>query len=64
MSFVKNCRKVVCVGRNYAAHAKELNNAIRTSDAVCSCRSPLGDGICDMSDGNLTTQDFRMMRSP
>lgn len=24
--FLKNCRKVVCIGRNYAEHIKELNN--------------------------------------
>lgn len=25
-SFARNCRKVVCIGRNYAEHVKELNN--------------------------------------
>lgn len=26
-SYLKNARKVICIGRNYAAHIKELNNA-------------------------------------
>jgi 2-keto-4-pentenoate hydratase/2-oxohepta-3-ene-1,7-dioic acid hydratase in catechol pathway len=33
MNWTKHCRKIVCVGRNYAAHAKELNNPIRTAPA-------------------------------
>ena len=27
-SLLSSCRKLVCVGRNYAAHAKELGNAV------------------------------------
>ena len=30
-NFTKHCRKIVCVGRNFAEHAKELNNPVRTS---------------------------------
>lgn len=41
--------KVVCIGRNYAAHAAELNNPVpdqpvlflKPSDAVCDVRSPV-----------------------
>lgn len=28
------CRKLVCVGRNYAAHAKELGNAVPTKPVI------------------------------
>ncbi len=38
--FTKNCRKIVCVGRNFAEHAKELNNPIRTPRHRCICPSP------------------------
>jgi acylpyruvate hydrolase len=34
MSFISKCRKIVCVGRNYAAHAKELGNAVPTSPVL------------------------------
>ena len=30
-SIIRSCRKLVCVGRNYAEHARELNNAVPTS---------------------------------
>lgn len=26
LSYIKNARKILCIGRNYAAHIKELNN--------------------------------------
>lgn len=31
MNFIRNSRKIVCVGRNYAEHAKELNNPVPTT---------------------------------
>jgi len=33
-SLVSACRKLVCVGRNYAAHIKELGNAIPTKPVL------------------------------
>jgi len=32
--FMKHCRKVVAVGRNYAEHAKELGNAVPTKPVL------------------------------
>lgn len=26
--YLKHCRKIICIGRNYAAHIKELNNTV------------------------------------
>ena len=26
--YLKSARKIICIGRNYAAHIKELNNAV------------------------------------
>jgi acylpyruvate hydrolase len=33
-TLLKTCRKLVCVGRNYAAHAKELGNAVPTTPVL------------------------------
>ena len=33
-SLLSTCRKLVCVGRNYAAHAKELGNALPTKPVL------------------------------
>ena len=33
-SLLTTCRKLVCVGRNYAAHAKELGNALPTKPVL------------------------------
>src|SRR5947209_5009809 len=30
-ALLSSCKKLVCVGRNYAAHAKELGNAVPTA---------------------------------
>ena len=33
-ALLSTCRKLVCVGRNYAAHAKELGNAVPTKPVL------------------------------
>jgi acylpyruvate hydrolase len=33
-TLLQTCRKLVCVGRNYAAHAKELGNAVPTTPVL------------------------------
>ena len=33
-SLISSCRKLVCVGRNYAAHAQELGNALPTKPVL------------------------------
>ena len=48
-ALLTTCRKLVCVGRNYAAHAKELGNALPTkpvlflkpSTSLCLTPSPI-----------------------
>lgn len=46
--------KVVCIGRNYAEHAKELNNAVPTEPLLFikpgSCVVPLSDGFQLLAD--------------
>ena len=34
MNFTKTARKIICVGRNYAEHAKELNNPVPTTAPI------------------------------
>jgi 2-keto-4-pentenoate hydratase/2-oxohepta-3-ene-1,7-dioic acid hydratase in catechol pathway len=34
LNLIKQCRKLVCVGRNFAEHARELKNAVPTTPVL------------------------------